>query len=127
MRAAYELIVDVAPGCHHKVGIRIYPTERALTKAFQSNDPAKLDGDAEAFCECENEPKERLATLCFFIGVMAPEVVAHEVFHAVAHLIKILRLNLDDQDAQELCAYAAGHLVEKTLHAKKLYERNSRH
>ena len=123
MRAAYELIVDVAPGCHHKVGIRIYPTERALTKAFQSNDPAKLDGDAEAFCECENEPKERLATLCFFIGAMTPEIVAHEVFHAVAHMIKVLRLNLDDQDAQELCAYAAGHLVEKVGLAAKLYRK----
>ena len=123
MRAAYELFVDVAPGCHHKVGIRIYPTERALTKAFQADDPSGLVGDAEAFCACENEPKERLATVCFFVGAMAPEVVAHEVFHAVAHMIKILRLNLDDQDAQELCAYAAGHLVEKVRLAEKLYRK----
>ena len=123
MRAAYELVVDVAPGMSWKVGIRIYPTERALTKAFRADDPGDIGGDAEAFCSCENEPKERLATLCFFIGAMAPEVVAHEVFHAVAHMIKILRLNLDDQDAQELCAYAAGHLVEKVGLAAKLYRK----
>ena len=126
MKAIQELVCDIAPGCRYKVGIRIYPTEKALTKAFRGEDSGQ--GDAEAFCSCDTEIKdERIATLHFWIGAMSPDIVVHEAFHAIAEMIKVCRLNIDDEDGQELAAYGMSQLTEKALHAKKLYERNSRH
>ena len=123
MRAPEELVCDIAPGCHYKIGIRIYPTEKALTKAFQEDDGA---GDAEAFCSCDTVIKDdRIATLHFCISAMAPELIAHEALHAIAEMMKVTRLNWDDPDAQEIAAYAISHIIEKALHAAKLYRRGN--
>jgi hypothetical protein len=123
MKSTQELICAVAPGCNYKVGIRIYPSVKALQKVFLVDGGG---GEAEAFCSCDPDvPDDRIATLHFHIREMSPEIVAHEVFHAVAQMIGLLHLNLEDEDAQELAAYAMSHLVEKALHAATLYRRSN--
>jgi hypothetical protein len=123
MKSTQELVCDVAPGCNYKVGIRIYANGKALQKAFLADGGG---GEIEAFCSCDPDVKDdQIATLHFHIGEMSPEIVAHEVFHAVIQMAALLHLNLEDEDAQELAAYAMSHLVEKALYAATLYRRSN--
>jgi hypothetical protein len=121
MKIPKELVCDIAPGCHLKAGFVIYPSIKLLRIAFGSK---IIDGDVEAFCACKGGGKnEKIITLHFYRRKMSHDIIAHEVFHAVAELIRVLHLNLEDQYAQELCAHAVSHLMKKAALAKKLIKK----
>lgn len=115
---AREFFCDIAPGCYHQAAIVIHPTDEALQKAYQSEDG--VEGEVEAFCVSKEGKPDRLVTLHFCPKFSAPSVIAHEVFHAVMELIRVLRLNMDDTYAQEVAAHATTHLVKESLKAVRL-------
>jgi len=120
-----EMFCDIAPSCHYKAAIRIYPTDKALQKANLANGG---NGEAQAFCVSQEGKEDRLTTLHFYIGEMPPSLVAHEVFHAVMELVRMFRLDMEDDYAQEMAAHSVGHLMEKVQLAKKLYrDKHPRH
>lgn len=107
-----EWVCAVAPGCHYKVGIQIHRNAAALREAVHSK-KSYIEGDLAAVCTREDGRDDRVATLHFCQEDMPPEIVAHEVFHAVAEMIRMLRLNMDDDYAQEIAAHAVTHLVQQ--------------
>jgi hypothetical protein len=119
-----EWVCIIAPGCHYKVGIRIFPTARALRIALGASE-AFYEGDVYAFCTSEKGDNNRLATLNFCPESLKPEIIAHEVFHATCCLVLFLRLSLEDDYAQELAAHAVSWMVEKVNECAKLSKRRS--
>ena len=121
MKKPHEWVCDIAPGCLFKAAIAIYPNIRTLRKTFGGG--AYIDGELWALCRCENGENDRLISLHFCPESLRPEIIAHEVFHGVAEMIRALRLDLRDNYAQELAAHAITHLVLQVNHAERLYRR----
>ncbi len=119
-RKPHEWVCDIAPGCHFKAGIKIYSDAKALRAAIGCRQTF-IEGNLHAFCRCEGGgSNDRLVTLNFCWENMTPEIVAHEVFHAVAELLRVTRLNLENEYAQEIAAHAVTHLMLRVKEAAKL-------
>jgi hypothetical protein len=121
MSARREWVCDIAPGCLFKVLIAIHPTVQALRKAFGNG--TFIDGQLWAMCRCEGGKDDLLVSLHFCPASLRPDIIAHEIFHGVAELIRTLRLDLRDEHAQELAAHAVTHLVQQVNRAAKLYRK----
>jgi hypothetical protein len=113
-----EVTCTVGPGCFHKVAIRIYATIKGFEASFNGSLPQ--DCDLMAFCSCNKDGQDPIATLHFCLDTIAPDNMAHEAFHAVAELARILKLNLDDDYAQELLAHCITHLMLNIQEAVKI-------
>lgn len=116
MKKAHEFFCDIAPGCHYRAVIIIHPTDKALQEAHRADDG---EGECEAFCSREGK-EDQLVSLHFCPEYLTPPVIAHEVFHAVMELIRVLRLNMNDEYAQEVAAHAVSHLMEQVAATKLL-------
>ena len=118
MQKPFELIGAIAPGCKYLAAIRIYPDAKSLQKAVGCL--SFLEGEIQAFCSFEEGEADTIATLNFCREEMPPEVVAHEVYHAVSEMVRFLRLDISDSNAQELAAYAVTHVVCRVREAERL-------
>lgn len=115
-----ESVCYIAPGCNYKVGIKIYPDAETL-QAAAGHQQSFLEGEILALCRCEDGKNGHLVTLHFSQGAgLAYPVIAHEIFHALVELVRVLQLNLNDPHAQELAAHAASWLMQKVQLAAKL-------
>ena len=121
MQKPFELIGAIASGCKYLAAIRIYPDAKSFKKAVGVQ--SFLEGEIQAFCSFEEGENGIIATLNFCRGEMPPEVVAHEIFHAVTEMVRFLRLDVSDSNAQELAAYAVTHLVCRVREAERLSRR----
>lgn len=123
MKKAREFFCDIAPGCHQRVAIIIHPTDKALQIAFRATGG---EMECEAFCNREEGKSDRLVTLHFCTKYLTAPVIAHEVFHGVLELIRVTRLNMNDEYAQEVAAHAVSHLMGQVAEAIKLSRRSAR-
>ena len=115
-----ETTCNIAPGCFYKAVIRIYSSVKAMRAAFDGE--LFNDDELQAFCSCNNG-EDPLVTLHFALETLTPAIAAHEVFHAVAELIRACKLNLEDNYTQELCAHSVSHLMEEIEKVVQLSKR----
>lgn len=113
----FEVISPIAPGCSHLAAIRIFPTEQAFEQGVKK---LQMPEDALACCVEENENEDDvLVTLYFCAKTVTPAIVAHEVFHAIMEMAKATKLEVHDDEAQEVLAYGVGQLFNEVLSAIK--------
>ena len=111
-------VFPAGPGTSLKIGVTIHSDLAALRKAYRGM--TGLSGDTIlAFCHRGEVVDEVIAELHFNRAEMPLSTIVHETCHAVLVLARYMRLNLEDNYAEEIVAEASEAIVANALAARR--------